>query len=110
MIFFPAWLIVVYSLSLVLPAWWLLGQLVSANAGALFAAALLAGYLAYEFFHACEHLPPGHPLSRLPGIRQMRVHHERHHRRTRMQTHNFNIVFPLQDCLRGTRWGEPPAG
>lgn len=109
-IFFPAWLIVVYSLLLVLPAWWLLGLLVSANVGALFAAALLAGYLGYEFCHACEHLPPSHPLARLPGIRQMRRHHELHHRRTLMQTHNFNIVFPLQDRLQGTRWREPPAG
>ncbi|MDP2226411.1 MAG: sterol desaturase family protein [Moraxellaceae bacterium] len=107
-IFFPAWLIVVYSLLLVLPAYVLLG-LLNTNVAALFAASLLAGYLSYEFFHACEHLPPTHPLARLPGIRQMREHHDLHHRRDLMQTHNFNIVFPLQDVLRGTRFREPPA-
>jgi hypothetical protein len=105
-IFFPAWLIVIYSIGL-FAAWWLLTPL-NANVAALFAFTLLAGYLGYEIFHACEHLPASHPLAKLPWIRQMRRHHEQHHRRDLMQTHNFNLVVPLMDRLYGTRYREPP--
>jgi hypothetical protein len=58
-------------------------------------------------FHACEHLPPQNPLTRLPWIRQMRRLHELHHRRERMQERNFNIVLPLMDYLFGTLYLEP---
>lgn len=105
-IFFPAWLIVLYSCGL-FAAWWLL-SFVNANVAALFALTLLVGYLTYEIFHACEHLPPTHPLARLPWVRQMRRHHELHHRRGMMQTHNFNLVVPLMDWLHGT-WHREPA-
>jgi hypothetical protein len=101
-IFFPAWLIVLYSGALFI-AWGLLRE-VNGNVAALFSGTLLFGYLSYEILHACEHLPESHPLACLPGVRQMRAHHERHHRRDLMQTHNFNIVFPLTDWLRGTRF------
>lgn len=104
-ILFPAWLIVLYSLAL-LAAWWLLSWL-NGNVAALFSATLLAGYLTYEVFHACEHLPPAHPLARLPWIRQMRHLHALHHRRDLMQTRNFNLVIPLMDWLKGTLHWEP---
>lgn len=106
-IFFPAWLIVIYSVGLA-AAWWVLEK-VNGNVAALFAMTLLAGYLGYEIFHACEHLPASHPLARLPWIRQMRRHHALHHRRELMQTHNFNLVLPLMDWLRGTWHREPPS-
>lgn len=106
-IFFPAWLIVVYTLLLALPFWWVLAHW-NPNVAALFSATLVGGYLMYEFFHACEHLPPEHPLAKLPWIRQMRRHHELHHRRELMQTRNFNLVFPLVDWLLGT-WHREPA-
>lgn len=64
-ILFPAWLIVLYSLLLAAPAFWLIGH-VSSNAASLFSASLVLGYLGYEFFHSCEHLPPEHLLARLP--------------------------------------------
>ena len=67
---------------------------------------MVLGYLTYEVFHACEHLPPGNPLTRLPWIRQMRRLHELHHRRELMQERNFNIVFPLMDYLFGTLYWE----
>ncbi|MCM2209799.1 hypothetical protein MYF61_29755, partial [Klebsiella quasipneumoniae] len=73
MILFPAWLIVVYSIGALL-AWSIIG-LVNANVAALFAATLLGGYLSYEIFHACEHLPPQNPICRLPWIRHMRRLH-----------------------------------
>ncbi|MCU1752108.1 sterol desaturase/SRPBCC family protein [Pseudomonas sp. 6D_7.1_Bac1] len=104
-ILFPAWLIVLHSLVITLPAWWLLKQL-NGNVAGLFAGCMILGYLTYEVFHACEHLPPGNPATRLPWIRQMRRLHELHHRRELMQERNFNIVFPLMDYLFGTLYWE----
>ncbi|MGC5702725.1 SRPBCC family protein [Pseudomonas sp. NFXW11] len=100
-ILFPAWLIVLHSLLFALPLWGLL-RLWNGNVAALFASCTLLGYLAYEVFHACEHLPAKHPLARLPWVRQMRHLHELHHRRELMQERNFNIVLPLMDWLFGT--------
>ncbi|MHC8314563.1 sterol desaturase/SRPBCC family protein [Pseudomonas sp. LB3P31] len=105
-ILFPAWLIVLHTLVITLPLWWLL-SLVNANVAGLFGGCLVLGYLAYEVFHACEHLPPSNGLTRLPWIRQMRRLHELHHRRELMQERNFNIVFPLMDYLFGTLYWEP---
>lgn len=99
-ILFPAWLIVLFSAGLFV-LWWLLSG-INANVAALFSGTLLFGYLSYEILHACEHLPDSHPVAKLPWIRQMRRLHEQHHRRDLMQTHNFNIVFPLTDWVRGT--------
>ena len=106
-IFFPAWLIVLYSLGIVLPAYLVIGGLMDQNAGALFAATLLAGYLAYEIFHACQHLPREHWLAKLPWVRETAQLHRLHHRRERMQRCNFNLVFPLMDWLHGTLYWEP---
>lgn len=105
-ILFPAWLIVVHTLLITLPVWWLLAQF-DHNVAGLVGGALVLGYLAYEVFHACEHLPPENPVTRLPWIRQMRRLHELHHRRELMQERNFNIVFPLTDYLFGTLYWEP---
>jgi len=104
-IFFPAWLIVLFCAGLV-PAYWVIA-LFDTNVAALFCTTLLIGYLSYEVFHACEHLPVHHPLARLPWLRQMRRLHQLHHRRDLMQTRNFNLVFPLMDWLHGTLHWEP---
>lgn len=105
-ILFPAWLIVLHTLLITLPLWWLLKPL-DANVAGLVGGCLVLGYLTYEVFHACEHLPPHHRITRLPWIRQMRRLHEVHHRREMMQQRNFNIVFPLMDYLFGTLYWEP---
>jgi len=96
-ILFPAWLIVLYSLPLLVIWWWLLP--IDGNLAALLVMPMLAGYLSYEVLHACEHLPPQHPIARLPWIARMRRLHELHHRRAIMATHNFGIVHPLMDWL-----------
>ena len=109
-IFFPAWLIVLFSIGIALPAYLVIGHLFGTNAGALFAATLLGGYLMYEIFHACQHLPREHGLLRLPWIRETAHLHRLHHRRDLMQQKNFNLVFPLMDWLHGTLYWEPIAG
>jgi hypothetical protein len=105
-ILFPAWLIVLHTLLIALPLWWLLKPL-DVNVAGLVGGCLVLGYLTYEVFHACEHLPPHNRITRLPWIRQMRRLHELHHRREMMQQRNFNIVFPLMDYLFGTLYWEP---
>ena len=105
-ILFPAWLIVLHTLLVTLPLWWLLKPL-DANVAGLVGGCLVLGYLTYEVFHACEHLPSHNRITRLPWIRQMRRLHELHHRREMMQQRNFNIVFPLMDYLFGTLYWEP---
>lgn len=104
-IFFPPWLIVVFSLGAA-AAWWVLAPL-NQNVATLFAQSLIGGYLSYEVFHALEHLPPSHWLARLPWVRQMHQLHALHHRRELMHERNFNIVFPLTDWLSGTLHWEP---
>lgn len=104
-IFFPAWLILLFCAGLAL-LYWALAPF-SINFAALLCATLLGGYLSYEIFHACEHLPAAHPLARLPWIRHMRRLHQLHHRRDLMQSHNFNLVVPLMDWLHGTLHWEP---
>lgn len=104
-ILFPAWLVVIYTAGLALPAWGVL-RFINEDFAALFAFGMVLGYLTYEFFHSCEHLPPEHFLARLPWIRHMRHLHALHHRRDLMQTHNFNLVFPLMDWLYGTFYWE----
>jgi hypothetical protein len=106
-ILFPAWLILVFSFLLAAPVYWVLAH-INGNVAALFSATLLGGYLLYEFFHACEHLPSEHVLARLPWIRHMRQLHGLHHRRELMQVRNFNITFPLMDWLYGTLHWEKP--
>ncbi len=105
-ILFPAWLIVVYTGVIALPLWWLLHRF-DTNVAGLVGGCLVLGYLTYEVFHACEHLPPGNPVTGLPWIRQMRRLHELHHRHELMLARNFNIVFPLMDYLFGTLYWEP---
>jgi len=106
-IFFPPWLIVVYSVFVCVPAVLIGSMLINPNAALLFAATLLAGYLMYEFFHACQHLPRSHWLIRLPWLRETARLHRLHHRRDLMRRFNFNLVFPLTDWLVGSLYWEP---
>ncbi|WP_242111989.1 sterol desaturase family protein [Luteimonas aquatica] len=104
-ILFPPWLIVLFAGAFVLPAALLAAWLTSPDMARLLACGLIAGYLLYEFFHTCHHLPDGHPLTRLPWLRQMRRLHQLHHHRGLMGRSNFNIVLPLTDWVCGTlRW------
>jgi hypothetical protein len=59
-------------------------------------------YLGYEGVHFCDHLPDGHPMTRAPFFRYMRLHHRAHHAAELMHRKNFNVVFPLADPIFGT--------
>jgi hypothetical protein len=103
-ILFPAWLVLFVCLGgyLVVVLARYLGV---PEVGHVFAAAVATGYLAYEFFHACHHLPDSYRVTRLPWFKQMREWHRLHHRRELSKHKNFNIVLPLADwVMRTTYW------
>jgi hypothetical protein len=77
----------------------LLACLVSRNAAALAAAAVLAHYLLYEGLHLVSHLPENHWLARRRALRTLRLRHARHHGARR---EGYNVTLPLGDWLFGT--------
>jgi hypothetical protein len=101
-VLFPPLLVVFFFGGFALPVWWLLSLAVSANVAWLFIATGIGYYLNYEFLHLAYHLPPAHPLARLPLVRRLHWLHQQHHDPRRMATHNFNISYPLCDWLFGT--------
>ena len=105
-ILFPPWLLVGVA-ALAMGLGWLWAHLLGAGAGHAFTAAVVSGYLLYEAFHLCHHLPAGHPLTRVPLLREVGHLHRLHHRRSNMAGSNFDIVFPLTDLLLGTLYWEP---
>ena len=107
-VLFPGWLILVVLALVAAPGTWLLTQLVSANAGWLWALGVTATYLLYEMLHFSDHLPSTHWLHRhVPGLAAMAHLHALHHRRSQMTEANFNLTFPLTDWLLGTLYWEP---
>jgi sterol desaturase/sphingolipid hydroxylase (fatty acid hydroxylase superfamily) len=98
-VFFPLPLLLVVGLAAGSVGWGVqaLGAR-SAQASALFCTTL-GYYLAYELIHFCDHLPEGHALTRVPGLRYMRAHHRAHHDPEKMHKMNFNIVFPFADIV-----------
>lgn len=105
-ILFPPWLLALVA-ALAMGLGWPWAQLLGAGAGHAFTAAVVWGYLLYEGFHLCHHLPAGHPLTRVPGLREVGHLHRLHHRRSNMAGSNFDIVFPLTDLALGTLYWEP---
>lgn len=101
-VLFPAFLLVAVTLLVAAPLGWLVGQLLTGDAGWLFAGSLLLGYLLYEFVHLCDHLPASNPLTRWPVIRQLREHHRLHHDPDIARQKNFNVTLPITDWIMGT--------
>lgn len=99
---FPPVLVVFFFGGFAAPVWFALDALASANVAWLFVASGLAYYLNYELLHTAYHLPPAHPLARLPGVRRLAWLHRTHHDPALMAHRNFNITYPLADWLFGT--------
>lgn len=87
------------------PVGLLLGLLLSANVGWLFALTATAYFLNYELLHFCYHTRPDSWIARLPGMETLRRLHTTHHDPSLMTHHNFNITYPIGDYLFGTLWG-----
>lgn len=101
-VLFPAFLLVAVTLLIAAPLALLARQLGGEDAGWAMAGGVLLAYLFYEFVHLCDHLPDGHFLTRLPGVRSLRTHH-RHHHAVDGKDSNYNVTIPLSDWLLGTR-------
>lgn len=107
-VLFPPILMTFFIAAFAAPAALLVTALTSANAGWLFAATSLAYFLNYEFLHLAYHLPPEHPVARLPLVGRLKRLHQAHHDPRLMTRFNFNITYPLGDWLFGTLY-RPPA-
>lgn len=101
-VLFPPLLVGFFFGGFGLPAWWLLAWLISDNVAWLFIATGIGYFLNYEVLHLAYHLPPTHPIARLPLVRRLYWLHARHHDPEQMARVNFNISYPLGDWLFGT--------
>lgn len=108
-VLFPPILVVFFFGGFGLPAWWLLSLTLGDNVAWLFIATGIAYYLNYEVLHLAYHLPPDHPLARLPLIRRLHWLHRQHHDPRHMAHLNFNISYPLCDWMFGTLRRPQPA-
>jgi hypothetical protein len=101
-VLFPPLLVIFFFGGFGLPVWLLLNWLLSSNVAWLFIATGLAYFLNYEVLHLAYHVPPGHWLGRIPGVRRLKWLHQAHHDTRRMAQINFNISYPLCDWLFGS--------
>ena len=103
-VLFPPVLMTFFLAAFALPVALLLAMLATPNVAWLFAATSLGYFLNYEFLHLAYHLPPAHRLARSKLIGRLKRLHEAHHDPQLMTRYNFNITYPLGDCLFGTRY------
>ena len=80
---------------------------VSRNVAWLFVTLAVGYFLTYEWLHFLYHQDPAGRLGRLPFVRALRRHHQRHHDPSLMGRWNFNITFPISDWLFKTM--RPPS-
>jgi hypothetical protein len=105
-VLFPAVMILFYLAGFALPAGLLLAWLATPNVALLFVATAVAYFLNYELLHFAYHADPAGRLAHLPLMGRLRRLHTLHHRPALMQSHNFNITYPIGDWLFGTLYRE----
>lgn len=101
-VLFPPVLVTFFLLGFGTPIVALLAWVATSNVAWLFGAIAVAYFLNYELLHFAYHLPPGHPVATLPGMRVLRRLHTRHHDQALMGKYNFNITYPIADWVFGT--------
>lgn len=101
-VLFPPLLVTFFLVGFGTPIIALLAWIATSNVAWLFGATAVAYFLNYELLHFAYHLPPGHWVARLPGMRMLRRLHTQHHDQALMNKYNFNITYPIADCLFGT--------
>lgn len=109
-VLFPPLLVVFFFGGFALPAWLLLDALASRNLAWLMLATGIAYYLNYEFLHLAYHQPPGHWMTRVPGVAGLAWLHRQHHDPRAMTGCNFNISYPIADAVFGTLQRNQGAG
>ena len=100
---FPPFAPVAFVLASLPPAF-LVGWLISPDAGRIVVFTMAVYYLLYEGLHTLSHLDDErHPyLKYIPLVNTVRRMHYIHHVLGFMQTRNFNLTFPICDALFGT--------
>lgn len=88
--------------SVALPAWFVLAQAASTSVAWLVLATGIGCFLSYEFLHLAYHQPPGHWMTRVPGVARLSWLHRHHHDPQVIASRNFNITWPIGDWLFGT--------
>jgi hypothetical protein len=81
---------------------WLVGVLVSANAGYVTFITMVGQYMVYETFHFCCHIPDNAFVRNMPFVNTIRRHHAAHHNMGIMMHCNMNLTFPVADWAMGT--------
>src|SRR5690606_25844986 len=104
-VLFPPVLMTFFITAFALPAGLLLAWIATPNVAWLFVATSLGYFLNYELLHLAYHLPPTHPVARLPLVGRLKRLHQAHHDPRLMARCNFNITYPIGDALFGTLRG-----
>ena len=77
----------------------LVGYLISSNAGYLFLVVAMGYYANYELFHLAYHMPGNSWVGRLPFMKSLRQQHTLHHDLRLMSSFCFNITYPIGDLI-----------
>ena len=101
-VLFPPIMLFAYLGLYAVPAGTLLYFFHSPNAAMLFVIMAMFYFLQYESLHFCYHVGENALVARLPIIRRLREHHRIHHTHRLMNSHNFNITWPIADFVFGT--------
>ncbi len=100
-VFFPPYALAAFMSGSAIAAF-VLNLLGLGNAGWLLLITNTALYLNYEFFHFCCHVRDDSIVRHIPLINSIRRHHIAHHNTAIMMERNFNLTYPVADCLFGT--------
>ncbi len=99
---FPAIVLNILTVFIVLPMAHLFFLIAGNNAALLFIASVMAYYLLMEFIHTAAHTDENHWVNAFPGMKYLRRHHYIHHHHDEMTRANYNFIIPVADWIFGT--------
>jgi hypothetical protein len=99
---FPAIVLNLLTLFVVLPIAYLVFLTVGKNAALLFIATVMGYYLLMQLIHVATHTDESHWINSIPGIEYLWRHHYIHHHHSEMAHANYNFIIPVSDWIFGT--------
>lgn len=99
---FPAIVLNLLTLTLVIPIAYLVFLVAGKNAALLFIASVMGYYLLMQLIHVATHTDESHWVNSIPGIRYLWRHHFVHHHHSEMVRANYNFIVPVSDWIFGT--------
>lgn len=103
-VLFPPIMLLFFIGGFAVPVGALLFWLATPNVAFLFVLTAVLYFLNYELLHFAYHMDPQSIVGRLPFMHRLRKHHTYHHDKQLMTRYNFNITYPICDCLFGTAY------